>query len=45
MLFGDEFIGSTLIEIDDRILSPEWVMYDQKPVENRTLYHPSSMES
>ena len=43
-MFGDDFIGSTIIEIDDRILSPEWVMYDYKPVECRTLYHPSSLQ-
>lgn len=42
MLFGDDLIGSTLIDLEDRYFLPEWNAIAQKPVEFRPLYHPTS---
>jgi hypothetical protein len=41
-LFGDDLIGETTIDLDDRFFSPEWSSIRFKPVEFRHLYHPSS---
>lgn len=41
-IFGDEDIGTTVIDLEDRFFSPEWQSIKQKPIEYRQLYHPSS---
>lgn len=41
-LFGDDLIGTTIIDLDDRFFCPEWQQIEDKPVEYRSLYHPSS---
>lgn len=43
--FGDELIGQTTIDLDDRFFSPEWQSINYKPVEYRQLHHPSSTGS
>lgn len=40
--FGDELIGSTKIDLDDRYYSLTWQSMDDSPIEFRDLYHPSS---
>ena len=44
-LFGDDLIGDTVIDLDDRFFSPEWESIKDKPVEFRQLHHPSSTTS
>lgn len=44
-LFGDDLIGETVIDLDDRFFSPEWQSLRHKPVEYRQLFHPSSTGS
>ena len=41
-LFGDDLIGETTIDLDDRFFSPDWQSMKEKPVEYRELYHPST---
>ena len=41
-LFGDDLIGETNIDLEDRFFSPEWQAIKNKPVEYRQLYHPST---
>ena len=41
-LFGDELIGTTYIDLDDRFFSPEWRSLRVKPIEYRQIYVPSS---
>lgn len=41
-LFGDDLIGETVIDLDDRFFSPEWQSILEKPVEYRELSHQSS---
>ena len=41
-LFGDDLIGKTVIDLDDRFFSPEWRGLLDKPIEYRELYHPST---
>jgi len=41
-LFGDDLIGKTVIDLDDRFFCPEWKSIIHKPVEFRELYHPST---
>ena len=41
-LFGDELIGKTSMDLDDRFFSPEWRAIKNKPIEYRELYHPST---
>ena len=41
-LFGDDLIGETKIDLEDRFFSPEWQSIRDKPIEYRQLYHASS---
>jgi hypothetical protein len=41
-LFGDDLIGSTTIDLDDRFFSPHWQSIRDKPIEYRQIYVPSS---
>ena len=41
-LFGDDLIGKTSIDLDDRFFCPDWQQIEDKPVEFRQLYHPST---
>lgn len=45
MLFGDELIGDTYIDLEDRYFLPEWRALNDKPIEFRKLHHPSSAVS
>ena len=44
-VFGDDFIGETLVDLEDRFFSPEWQSIKNKPVEFRQLYHQSTKVS
>lgn len=44
-IFGDDLIGETIIDVEDRFFSPEWESIKEKPVEYRQLYHPSTKVS
>ena len=44
-LFGDELIGKTFVDLEDRYFLPEWRALADKPVEYRQIYHPSSAVS
>lgn len=41
-IFGDDLIGSTAIDLEDRFFSMEWQSLAEKPIECRKLYHPAS---
>ena len=41
-LFGDDLIGKTIIDLDDRFFSGDWQALDEKPIEYRQLYHQST---
>jgi Ca2+-dependent lipid-binding protein len=41
-IFGDDTVGITSIDLEDRYFSPEWQSIENKPVEHRSIYHPSS---
>ena len=41
-LFGDDMIGKTTIDLDDRFFSGDWQALDEKPIEYRDLHHPST---
>ena len=41
-LFGDDLIGTTYVDLEDRYFTPEWRCISNMPVEYRSLYHPSS---
>lgn len=41
-LFGDDLIGTTTIDLEDRYFLPEWRALNDKPVEYRQLYIPTS---
>jgi hypothetical protein len=38
--FGDDLIGETIIDMDDRYFSQEWQKMIEKPIEFRQIYHP-----
>lgn len=41
-LFGDDLIGTTIIDLDDRFFSPDWQAIEEKPIEYRQIYHEST---
>lgn len=41
-LFGDDLIGTSWIDMEDRYFLAEWRALADKPVEARQIYHPSS---
>lgn len=41
-LFGDDLIGITKIDLDDRFYSQTWLAIEDKPIEYRDLYEESS---
>jgi hypothetical protein len=44
-VFGDDYIGETLVDLEDRFFSPEWQSIKNKPIEYRQLYHKSTKVS
>lgn len=38
---GSDLIGSTSIDLEDRLYMPEWTMLEKKPVEKRNIEHPA----
>ena len=44
-VFGDDFIGETRVDLEDRFFSPEWQSIKNKPIEFRELYHRSTKVS
>ena len=42
LLFGDDLIGKTSVDLDDRFFNPKWQAIEEKPIETRELYHMSS---
>ena len=40
-LFGDDLIGQTIVDLEDRYFLPEWNALQDKPAEAREIYHPS----
>ena len=44
-IFGDDFIGETSVDLEDRFFSPEWQSLKNKPIEFRQLYHKSTKVS
>ena len=40
-LFGDDLIGSTICDLEDRYFLPEWNALKDKPAEAREIFHPS----
>ena len=42
-IFGDELIGTSIIDLEDRYFNIDWSNLDEKPIEKRKLYHPSSL--
>lgn len=41
-IFGDDLIGTTVVDLEDRYFSLDWQSLPEKPVEYRQIYHPSS---
>ncbi len=41
ILFGDDLIGKTVIDLDDRFYSVDWQALEQKLIESRQLNHPN----
>jgi hypothetical protein len=40
-LFGDDLIGTTVVDLEDRYFLPEWNAHKDKPIEARELMHPN----
>ena len=38
-LFGDDLIGKTSIDLDDRFFNCQWSALTEKPIEYRDLWH------
>ena len=45
LLFGDDFIGETVIDLEDRYFSSDFRSMLNKPIEHRKLNHPSTAMS
>lgn len=41
-LFGDDLIGKTSIDLDDRFFNGDWQAIEEKPIEYRQIYHDST---
>lgn len=41
-IFGDDLIGTTILDLEDRYFSIEWDNLEEKPIEWRQIYHKSS---
>ena len=41
-IFGDDLIGTTILDLEDRYFSLEWQALDDKPIEYRQIYHQQS---
>jgi len=41
-IFGDDLIGTSILDLEDRYFSMEWMSLTDKPVEYRQIYHESS---
>jgi len=41
-LFGDDLIGTTVVDLEDRYFSMEWSTLREKPIEFRQIYHEST---
>jgi len=44
-LFGDDLIGKTSIDLDDRFFNSQWNTLPEKPIEYRDLWHGSTQLS
>jgi hypothetical protein len=42
-IFGDDLIGKTSIDLEDRYFCLDWQSLEHKPIEYRSIYHESSM--
>lgn len=42
MVFGDDLIGTSILDLEDRYFSMEWNGLVEKPIEYRQIYHPST---
>lgn len=42
MIFGDDLLGTTNIDLEDRYFTQDWMSLEEKPIEYRQLYHPST---
>ena len=40
LIFGDDLIGKTTVDLDDRFFTPQWQALEEKPIEARQIYHP-----
>lgn len=41
-LFGDDLIGKTSVDLDDRFFNGDWQAIEEKPIEYRQIYHEST---
>ena len=44
-IFGDDLIGTTIIDLEDRYFTMEWQSLNDKPIEYRQIYHNSTSMS
>lgn len=44
-IFGDDLIGKTIIDLEDRYFNLNWLTLADKPIEYRQIYHDSSTVS
>lgn len=43
-IFGDDLIGKSILDVEDRYFCIEWAGLEDKPVEYRQIYHQSSSQ-